>query len=151
MVKIKLTEYDFFIKSHNLSKLKIILNIKIQNMDYKFYEELLDNVILIVYGKRITVDEKGIFEWTKNKDGSISHRSINKLHIFDEKKKSITNINSEPKVVYMTLKNSFYISKLSSENTFDIYSSGGGMSKRYTFKITNTQIEKLYEKVIMIR
>jgi len=51
----------------------------------------------------------------------------------------------------MTFKNSFYISEISPENTFDIYSSGGGMVKRYTFKKVGSKIEKILEKVIMIR
>jgi hypothetical protein len=35
-------------------------------MDLKFYEKLLDKAILKVYGNRITVDKKGIFEWSKS-------------------------------------------------------------------------------------
>jgi hypothetical protein len=38
-------------------------------MDYKFYEDLLDNMISHIYGSKITRDEKGIFEWNKNADG----------------------------------------------------------------------------------
>ena len=49
------------------------------------------------------------------------------------------------------LENSFYISKLSPENTFDMYTSGGGMTKRYKFKKTDDKIEKIEEKVITIR
>ena len=31
-------------------------------MDYKFYEELLDNMVSHIYGTKIPRDEKGIFE-----------------------------------------------------------------------------------------
>lgn len=120
-------------------------------MDLIFYEELLDKAILKVYGNRITVDKKGIFEWSKNEDGSISHRSIKKLHVFKSKIKTKPNLDSKPKVVYLTFENSFFISKLSPENTFEIYTTGGGMTKRYKFKKTDDKIEKIEEKVIMIR
>lgn len=120
-------------------------------MDLKFYEGLLDKAILKVYSNRITVDEKGIFEWSTNKDGSISHRSITKLHIFKSKKKTKPKEDNKPKVVYLTLENSFFISRLSPENTFDIYTTGGGMTKRYKFKKTDDNIEKIEEKVITIR
>ena len=120
------------------------------SMDLKFYEELLDKAILKVYSNKITVDKKGIFEWSTNEDGSISHRSIKKLHVFKSEKKTKPKLNSEPKVVYRTFENSFYISKLSPENTFDMYTSGGGMTKRYKFKKTDDKIEKIEEKVITI-
>ena len=120
-------------------------------MDLKFYEELLDKAILKVYSNKITVDKKGIFEWSTNEDGSISHRSIKKLHVFKSEKKTKPKLNSEPKVVYRTFENSFYISKLSPENTFDMYTSGGGMTKRYKFKKTDDKIEKIEDKVITIR
>ncbi len=120
-------------------------------MDYKFYEDLLDNMILHLYGKRITVDEKGIFEWNKNVDGIISYRSIKKLHNFKVPKEKEKTPESKRKVSYMTFKNSFYISEISPENTFDIYSSGGGMVKRYTFRKVGSKIEKIEEKVITIR
>ena len=121
------------------------------SMDLKFYEELLDKAILKVYSNKITVDKKGIFEWSTNEDGSISHRSINKLHVFKSEKKNKPKLNSEPKVVYLTFENSFFISKLSPENTFDMYTRGGGMTKRYKFKKTDDKIEKIEEKVITIR
>ena len=121
------------------------------SMDLKFYEELLDKAILKVYSNKITVDKKGIFEWSTNEDGSISHRSIKKLHVFKSEKKTKPKLNSEPKVVYLTFENSFFISKLSPENTFDMYTSGGGMTKRYKFKKTDDKIEKIEEKVITIR
>ena len=121
------------------------------SMDLKFYEELLDKAILKVYSNKITVDKKGIFEWSTNEDGSISHRSIKKLHVFKSEKKTKPKLNSEPKVVYRTFENSFYISKLSTENTFDMYTTGGGMTKRYKFKKTDDKIEKIEEKVITIR
>jgi hypothetical protein len=114
-------------------------------MDLKFYEELLDKAILKVYSNKITVDKKGIFEWSKNEDGSISHRSIKKLHVFKSEKKTKPKLNSEPKVVYLTFENSFFISKLYPENTFDMYTSGGGMTKRYKFKKTDDKIEKIEE------
>ena len=120
-------------------------------MDLKFYEELLDKAILKVYSNKITVDKKGIFEWSTNEDGSISHRSIKKLHVFKSEKKTKPKLKPEPKVVYRTFENSFFISKLSPENTFDIYTSGGGMTKRYKFKKTDDKIEKIEEKVITIR
>jgi hypothetical protein len=53
--------------------------------------------------------------------------------------------------VYLTLYNRFFISKLSPENTFDIYTTGGGMTKKYKFKKTDGNIEKIEEKVITIR
>jgi hypothetical protein len=121
------------------------------SMDLNFYEELLDKAILKVYSNKITVDKKGIFEWSTNEDGSISHRSIKKLHVFKSEKKTKPKLNSEPKVVYLTFENSFFISKLSPENTFDMYTSGGGMTKRYKFKKTDDKIEKIEEKVITIR
>ena len=40
-------------------------------MDYKFYEDLLDDVIAHIYSTKITVDEKGFFEWNKKTDGTI--------------------------------------------------------------------------------
>jgi hypothetical protein len=79
-------------------------------MDYKFYEDLLDNMILHVYGNRIKVDEKGIFEWNKNLDGTISYRSIKKLHCFEFPKKKEIILEPKGKVTYQTFKNSFYIS-----------------------------------------
>jgi hypothetical protein len=120
-------------------------------MDYKFYEDLLDNMISHIYGSKITRDEKGIFEWNKNADGTTSYRSIKKLHNFKVPKEKETTQESKGKVSYMTFKNSFYISEISPENTFDIYSSGGGMVKRYTFRKVSSKIEKIEEKVITIR
>lgn len=123
-------------------------------MDFKFYEELLNRIASSLYGTKIKFDKKGVFEWSKNTDGSTSHRSINVLHYFklSEKKKKDTNTKkAEPKVSYLTLKNSIYISQISEENTVDIYSSGGGMVKRYTFKITDSKIQKIEDKLIMIR
>jgi hypothetical protein len=38
-------------------------------MDYKFYEDLLDNMVSHIYGTKIHGDEKGIFELNKNADG----------------------------------------------------------------------------------
>jgi hypothetical protein len=120
-------------------------------MDYKFYEDLLDNMILHLYGNRITVDEKGIFEWNKSTDGTISYRSVKKLHRFEgPKMEEITN-ESKGKVIYQTFKNSFYISELTPENTFDIYTTGGGMTKRFSFKKNGSNIVKISEKVIGIR
>ena len=120
-------------------------------MDYKFYEDLLDEVIAHIYSSKITVDEKGLFEWNKKTDGTILYRSIKKLHSFKlPKEKKITS-ESTGKVSYQTFKNSFYISEISSENTFDIYSTGGGMTKRYSFKKNGPKIEKILEKVIGIR
>jgi hypothetical protein len=120
-------------------------------MDYKFYEELLDNMVSHIYGTKIPRDEKGIFEWNKNADGTTSYRSIKKLHNFKVPKEKETNPESKGKVSYMTFKNSFYISEISPENTFDIYSSGGGMVKRYMFRKVGSKIEKLEDKVITIR
>lgn len=120
-------------------------------MDYKFYEDLLDNMVSHIYGSKITIDEKGIFEWNKNADGTTTYRSIKKLHNFKVLKEKETTQESKGKVSYMTFKNSFYISEISPENTFDIYSSGGGMVKRYTFRKVSSKIEKIEEKVITIR
>ena len=120
-------------------------------MDYKFYEDLLDNMVSNIYGSKINVDEKQIFEWNKNADGTTSHRSIKKLHNFKVPKEKEKTQESKGKVSYQTFKNSFYISEISPENTFDIYSSGGGMVKRYTFRKVGSKIEKLADKVIMIR
>ena len=80
-----------------------------------------------------------------------SYRSIKKLHNFKVLKEKETTQKSEGKVSYMTFKNSFYISEISPENTFDIYSSGGGMVKRYMFRKVGSKIEKIEEKVITIR
>lgn len=120
-------------------------------MDYKFYEDLLDNMVSHIYGSKITVDEKGIFEWNKKADGTVIYRTIKKLHNFKVPKEKEKTPESKGKVIYMTFKNSFYISEISPENTFDIYSSGGGMVKRYTFRKVGSKIEKILEKVIMIR
>jgi hypothetical protein len=127
---------------------------KINSMDFNFYEELLNRIASSLYGTKIKFDKKGVFEWSKNTDGSTSHRSINVLHYFklsEKKKKDINTQKAEPKVSYFNLKNSIYISQISEDDTVDIYSSGGGMVKRYTFKITDSKIQKLAEKVIMIR
>lgn len=120
-------------------------------MDYKFYEDLLDNMILHLYGKRITVDEKGIFEWNKNLDGTISYRSIKKLHCFELPKKKEISTDIKRKVTYQTFKNRFYISEITSDDTFDIYTTGGGMTKRYTFKKNGSKVAKINETVITIR
>lgn len=120
-------------------------------MDYKFYEDLLDNMIFLLYGNRITVDEKGIFEWNKNADGTTSYRSIKKLHNFKISKEKEKTPEYKGKVSYMTFKNSFYISELTSDDTFVIYTTGGGMTKRYTFKKNGSKIAKINEAVITIR
>jgi hypothetical protein len=120
-------------------------------MDYKFYEDLLDNMIAQIYGTKITVDEKGMFEWNKNNDGTISYRSIKKLHRFTLPEKKEISTEKKQKVTYQTFKNSFYISEISSENTFDIYTTGGGMTERYSFRKNGSKIEKIMEKVITIR
>lgn len=118
-------------------------------MDYKFYEDLLNNMVSHIYGSKITVDEKCIFEWNKKTDGTVTYRTIKILHNFKVlKEKSST---SEGKVSYQTFKNSFYISEISPENTFDIYTSGGGLTKRFTFRKIGTKIEKILDKVITIR
>lgn len=123
-------------------------------MDLYYYEDLLNRIASSLYGTKIKFDKRGVFEWSKNTDGSTSHRSINVLHYFklSEKKNIDTNTKkAEPKISYLTLKNSIYISQISEDDTVDIYSSGGGMVKSYTFKITDSKIQKLAEKVIMIR
>lgn len=120
-------------------------------MDYKFYEELLNKMISHIYGNRISVDEKGIFEWSKMEDGTISYRSIKKLHRFEVPKKKETKNENKGKVIYLSLKNSFYITEISPENTFEIYSVGGGMTERYMFKKTDSKIEIIEKKVITIR
>jgi hypothetical protein len=120
-------------------------------MDYNFYEDLLDNMVSHIYGSKIAVDEKGIFEWNKKADGTTSYRSIKKLHNFKVPKEKETTQESKGKVFYMIFKNSFYISEISPENTFDIYTSGGGMTKRFTYRKIGTKIEKIAEKVITIR
>jgi hypothetical protein len=120
-------------------------------MDYKFYEDLLDNMISYLYGNRIIVEEKGIFEWNKNTDGTISYRSIKKLHRFELSKKEEITSEIKGKVIYQTFKNSFYISEITSEDTFDIYTTGGGMTKRFAFKKVGSKIQKIEEKVITIR
>lgn len=128
--------------------------LKIRVMDLYYYEDLLNRIASSLYGTKIKFDKRGVFEWSKNTDGSTSHRSINVLHYFklSEKKNIDTNTKkAEPKISYLTLKNSIYISQISEDDTVDIYSSGGGMVKSYTFKITDSKIQKLAEKVIMIR
>ena len=50
----------------------------------------------------------------------------------------------------MSLKNEIYISKISEENTIDIYTTGGGMTKRFKYNKTDGKIEKIVEKVITI-
>ena len=128
--------------------------LKIRVMDLYYYEDLLNRIASSLYGTKIKFDKRGVFEWSKNTDGSTSHRSINVSHYFklSEKKNIDTNTKkAEPKISYLTLKNSIYISQISEENTVDIYSSGGGMVKRYTFKITDSKIQKIEDKLIMIR
>lgn len=123
-------------------------------MDLKFYEDLLYRIASGIYGTKFEFDKKGIFEWNKHPDGSTSYRSIKVVHYFkllEKKKLDAITKQPQPKVSYLTLKNSIYISQISEENTVDIYSSGGGMVKRYTFKITDSKIQKTKEKVIMIR
>lgn len=120
-------------------------------MDYKFYEELLDNMVSHIYGTKIPRDEKGIFEWNKKADGTVIYRTIKILHNFKVPKEKEIPSASEGKVSYQTFKNSFYISEITPENTFDIYTSGGGMTKRFTFRKIDTKIEKILDKVITIR
>lgn len=120
-------------------------------MDLKYYEELLNRIAANLYGTKIVFDKKGVFEWDKRPDGSISERSIKVLHKFQIPTTKNEIVETKSKVSYLSLKNNIYISQISDESTVDVYSSGGGMVKRYTFKITDSKIHKVKETVISIR
>ncbi len=123
-------------------------------MDLKFYEDLLNRIASGIYGTKIEFDKKGIFEWNKHTDGSISYRSIKVVHEFEipiKENNTDKPIGTKTKVSYLSLKNSIYITNISDKNTVDIYSSGGGMVKRYTFKISGSKIQKIEEKLMSIR
>ena len=66
-------------------------------------------------------------------------------------KKSANFEQQQPRVSYISFKNEIYISKISEENTVDIYSKGGGMVKSYSFNIDDSKIVKIVDKVITIR
>lgn len=122
-------------------------------MDIIYYEDLLNKIISSLYGNKITVDKKGMFEWRKSNEGIISYRSIEILHEFDDNTSSLkqeTTTEQKSKVSYGLFKNSFYISEMTDKNTVDIYNSGGGMVKRYTFQIKGSEIKKLKDIVILI-
>lgn len=122
-------------------------------MDIIYYEDLLNKIISSLYGNKITVDKKGMFEWGKSNEGIISYRSIEILHEFDDNTSSLkqeTTTEQKSKVSYGLFKNSFYISEMTDKNTVDIYNSGGGMVKRYTFQIKGSEIKKLKDIVILI-
>jgi len=124
------------------------------SMDLKYHEKLLIKIASNLYGNRIEFDKMGVFEWDKHNDRHTSYRSVDVLHYFKlpEKKKKVVNPeNPQPRVSYISFKNEIYISKISEENTVDIYSKGGGMVKRYSFKIYGSKIVKIVDKVITIR
>ena len=136
-----------------MSILELYLLKKI-SMDLKYHEELLKKITSNLYGNRVVFDKTGVFEWNKHADGSISYRSVDVVHYFklpEIKKKENNSEKPQPRVSYMSFKNGIYISKISEENTVDIYSTGGGMVKRYSFKIDGSKIKKIEEKVITIR
>ncbi|MEO0036998.1 MAG: hypothetical protein RIQ59_209 [Bacteroidota bacterium] len=118
------------------------------NLEYDInkYKMLLENVIKFLYDERINIEEKGIFEWKRDNTNSNIFRTIKKIHFFEIKK----NEEQIENVDYGVFKNSIYISKLTELNTFDIYTSGGGMTKRYTFELKNSKIKKIKERVITI-
>ena len=123
-------------------------------MDLKYHEELLKKLSSNLYGDKIVFDKTGVFEWDKHNDGSTSYRSVDVVHYFklpEEKKKEVKSEQPQPRVSYMSFKNEIYISKISEENTVDIYSKGGGMVKRYSFKIDGSKIVKIVDRVITIR
>ena len=123
-------------------------------MDLKYHEELLKKIASNLYGNRIEFDKTGVFEWDKHTVGRTSHRSVDVVHYFklpEKKKKEVNPEKPQPRVSYMSFKNEIYISKISEENTVDIYSKGGGMVKRYSFKIDGSKIVKIVDKVITIR
>jgi hypothetical protein len=123
-------------------------------MDLKYHEELLKKLSSNLYGDRIVFDKTGVFEWDKHNDGSTSYRSVDVVHYFklpEKKKKEVKSEQPQPRVSYMSFKNEIYISKISEENTVDIYSKGGGMVKLYYFKIDGSNIVKIVDKVISIR
>ena len=123
-------------------------------MDLKYHEELLNKITSNLYGNRVVFDKTRVFEWNKHADGSTSYRSVDVVHYFklpEMKKKENNSVQPQPRVSYMSFKNEIYISKISEENTVDIYTTGGGMTKRYKFKKTDDKIEKIEEKVITIR
>jgi hypothetical protein len=118
------------------------------NLEYDInkYKMLLENVIKFLYDERINIEEKGIFEWKRDNTNSNIFRTIKKIHFFEINK----NEEQIENVDYGVFKNSIYISKLTELNTFDIYTSGGGMTKRYTFELKNSKIKKIKERVITI-
>jgi hypothetical protein len=123
-------------------------------MDIKYHEELLKKISSNLYGNRIVFDKTGVFEWNKHIEGSTSYRSVNVVHYFklpEMDKKLANSEQQQPRVSYMSFKNEIYISKISEENTVDIYSKGGGMVKRYSFKIDGLKTVKIVDKVITIR
>jgi len=122
-------------------------------MDIKYYDALLKVIAKALYGTKITFDERGIFEWPVHEDGSVSHRSIKELHLFAPTKKTAKEISTTvtKTVSYGLFENNIYISLLTKESTVDIYSSGGGMVKRYTFKVSGLSVEKIAEHLISIR
>lgn len=123
-------------------------------MDLKYHEELLNKITSNLYGNRVVFDKTGVFEWNKHADGNTSYRSVDVLHYFklpEIKKKEKNSEKPQPRVSYMSFKNEIYISIISEENTVDIYSIGGGMVKRYSFKIDGSKIVKIVDKVITIR
>jgi hypothetical protein len=94
------------------------------------------------------------FEWNKRIDGTTSYRSVDVVNYFklpEMEKKSANSEQQQPRVSYISFKNEIYISKISEENTVDIYSKGGGMVKSYSFKIDGSKIVKIVDKVITIR
>jgi len=123
-------------------------------MDLKYHEELLKKISLSLYGNKIVFDKTGIFEWNKRIDGTTSYRSVDVVNYFklpEMEKKSANSEQQQPRVSYISFKNEIYISKISEENTVDIYSKGGGMVKSYSFKIDGSKIVKIVDKVITIR
>lgn len=123
-------------------------------MDLKYHEELLKKISSNLYGNRIVFDKTGIFEWKKRNDGITSYRSVDVVHYFklpEMDKKSDNSEQHQLGVSYLSFKNEIYISKISEENTVDIYNKGGGMVKCYSFKINGSKIVKIADKVITIR
>ena len=122
-------------------------------MDVTYYDALLTVIAKTLYGTKITFDERGIFEWPLREDGSVSHRSIKELHLFEntEKKQKPATTTQTKTVCYVSFENCIYITQVTEQSTVDIYSSGGGMTKRYTFKVSGLNVEKTAEHLISIR
>lgn len=119
-------------------------------MDYAFYENLLDRMILHMFGDRAEFEEKGIFEWDKLPPFKRPFMSINIKYRFRQNSANTEAGQNKPRKFYFPLRSNIYISELSEDNTFFIYHQGGGMTKRYLFEMDDSKIRKLNEKNILI-